>query len=298
MPRRKDLWRCGVIHKPMAEILGAGIGDAAVTWLTDEPAFTFLADPFGVWHDDALHVFAEQYDYRTRHGRIERLTFDSGFRLVDRQLALHEPWHLSYPQVFDGEDATWMLPEAYKSGTLTLYRAHGVLEDWRPECEITLDCVPVDATILRHQARWWLFYTAATSRAAKIGELRVAWADRLCGPWHPHPGNPVRCDPGSARPGGTPVVISNAIVLPTQDCRHTYGGAVVPLWITRLDTDTFIAQAKAALAPPQGAGADCAGMHTLSACGPVTLVDIKTIDRSVWSLRIELGRLLRSRAPR
>jgi hypothetical protein len=296
MPRRKALWRCGIVHKPMREVLASGFDHAPVTWFAQEPAYTFLADPFGLWHGDALHVFAEQYDYRSRHGRIERLTFDRQFGLVERRLALREPWHLSYPYVFEGEGATWMLPEAHKSGTLTLYRAHGVLEDWRPECEIKVDCVPVDATILRHRGRWWLFYAPATSRAAKIGELRVAWADRRCGPWHPHRDNPVRRDPGSSRPGGTPMIIDDAVVLPTQDCHATYGGAVVPLWITRLDTDAFTADAASALERPNGAPIGCAGMHTISECGPVTLVDVKTIDRSLKGLRIELERLFRWRA--
>ena len=298
MPRRKDLWRCGIVHKPIREVLAAGLVDAPVTWFAQEPAYTFLADPFGLWDGDVLHVFAEQYDYRTRHGVIERLTFDRQFTLRDRQPALREPWHLSYPFVFEAEGATWMLPEAYKSGTLTLYRAHGVLQDWRPECEIKLDCVPVDATIMRRQDLWWLFYSPAKSRAAKVGELHAAWASSLCGPWHPHPANPVRRDSGSSRPGGTPLVVDDAIVLPTQDCRRTYGGAVVPVRITQLDPETFVADTAPPLARPQSAPVDCAGMHTLSECGPVTLIDVKTIDRSMSGLRIELGRLLRRRSAR
>jgi hypothetical protein len=296
MPRRKDLWRCGIAHSPLREILATGFDAVPVTWLPQEPAYTFLADPFGLWRGETLHVFAEQYDYRTRHGRIERLAFDRGLRLVDRTLALAEPWHLSYPFVFEADGATWMLPEAYKSGALTLYRAHGDLEDWRPECEIKLDCVPVDATILRYQERWWLFYAPATDRGSKTGELRVAWADTLCGPWTPHPHNPVRHDKGSSRPGGTPLVIDGAIMLPTQDCRSTYGGAVVPLWITRLDPHGFAAHARPPLERPSGVPTTCAGMHTVSDCGAVTLVDVKTIDRSLFGLRIELVRMMRPRA--
>lgn len=282
----------------MHEVLASGFDDVPVTWLSEEPAYTFLADPFGLCHGDVLHVFAEQYDYRSRHGRIERLTFDRQFDLIERRLALREPWHLSYPYVFEADGATWMLPEAHKSGALTLYRAHGAFDDWRPECVIALDCVPVDATILHYQGRWWLFYAVANSRASKQGELRVAWADTLCGPWTPHPDNPVRCDAGSSRPGGTALIVEDAIMLPTQDCRVTYGGGVVPLWITRLDPEGFVAQAGPTLDRPSSVPDDCAGMHTLSQCGPVTLIDVKTIDRSLAGLRIELGRLLRPPAAR
>jgi len=293
MPRRKDIWQVGIVQAPAADLLAGVMREAAVRWLPPEPAYTFLADPFGMWHAGALHLFVEQYDYRTRHGRIERLVFDDGFALVERTLALREPWHLSYPLVFEAEGAQWMLPEAHRSGTLTLYRAHGPLEDWRAECTIALDCVPVDASILRHGGRWWLFYASATSKASKVDDLHVAWADRLTGPWTTHPANPVRSDRSSTRPGGTPLVVGERIMLPVQDCTRTYGGAVRPLWIDRLDETGFLAQAGEPLPFPKRAPAACEGMHTLSACGPVTLIDVKTVDRSISSLRIELGRLLR-----
>lgn len=291
MPRRKDIWRCGIAAQPLAELVAAGGVEGAVTWLDEEPDFRFLADPFG-WRDDGgqLYLFAEAYDYRTRHGTIERLTLDAALRVTERRPCLAEPWHLSYPQVFAGEGAVWMLPEAHRSGALTLYRDHGGLIDWRPECQITLDCVPVDASILRHQGRWWLFYSPGFSKFTKVAHMHVAWAESLCGPWTPHPGNPVRIDPRSARPGGTPVAIGRRIMLPVQDCSATYGGAIRPLWIDRLDENAFHAEAGAPLALPDTAGDYREGMHTLSSCGKLTLFDVKRIDRSLRGLALDVRR--------
>lgn len=299
MPRRKDIWRCGLIPRPIEAVLREDMADAQIHWFQEEPPFSFLADPFG-WHEgSAFHVFAEHYDYRTRRGAIERLTFDTSFCLVERRPALTEPWHLSYPFVFEGEGEVWMLPEAHRSGRLTLYRAHGRSDDWRPECTVELDCVPVDASILRYQDRWWLFYSPATTKETRLGHLHVAWADRLCGPWTAHSSNPVRVDRGSARPGGTPALIGNRIMLPVQDCRLTYGGAVRPLWIERLDETTFVAEAGAALAiPASDVPAYREGMHTLSACGAITLFDAKRIDRSLKGLALDLRRLLGGYAAR
>ncbi|WP_340266057.1 glucosamine inositolphosphorylceramide transferase family protein [Sphingobium mellinum] len=291
MPRRKDIWKSGLVAQPLPAIIAAGGISDPVTWIAPEPDFQFLADPFG-WRDDQsrLHVFAEHYDYRTRHGTIHRLLFDDDMRLIGRQPCLVEPWHLSYPQVFAGEGATWMLPEAYRSGALTLYRDHGGLADWRAECRIALDCVPVDASILRHEGRWWLFYSPATTRLTKIAHLHVAWADRLCGPWRAHPGNPVRIDRRSTRPGGTPTVIDGRIMLPVQDCAATYGGAIRPLWIDRLDEAAFVAEAGDGLRLPASANGFDRGMHTLAACGDVTLFDVKRIDRSLRGLMLDVRR--------
>lgn len=292
MPRRKDIWRCGLVTAPIERIVAGEAGDRPVRWLPEEPPFTFLADPFGWRAGEALYLFAEQYDYRTRHGVIERLRLGPDGAVLERRPALAEPWHLSYPFVFEGEGALWMLPEAHRSGALTLYRAHGALEDWRPECRIALDCVPVDASIIRREGRWWLLYSPATSKATKLGHLHVAWADRLTGPWTPHPGNPVRVDRASARPGGRPVMIGDRLMLPMQDCTATYGGAIRPLWIDRLDETGFAATAGEALALPSSAGAYDAGMHTLSACGDVTFLDVKRIDRSLRGLALEAARAL------
>ncbi|WP_242123548.1 formyl transferase [Sphingobium sp. Sx8-8] len=293
MPRRKDIWRCGIARAPVADIMSAGgIGDD-VHWLPEESDFAFLADPFG-WRDEAgrLHIFAEHYDYRTRHGVIEALILDAELRLVERKPCLAEDWHLSYPQVFAGEGAVWMLPEAHRSGALTLYRDHGALDDWRAECPIALDCVPVDASILRHEGRWWLFYSPASSKLSKQAHLHVAWAETLTGPWTPHPGNPVRVDRASARPGGVPLAIGGRIMLPVQDCSATYGGGIRPLWIDRLDDGHFHAVAGDPLALPPSAGKYGAGMHTLAACGDVTLFDVKRIDTSLRGLALDVRRRL------
>jgi hypothetical protein len=81
--------------------------------------------------------------------------------------------------------------------------------------------------------------------------------------------------------------------LPTQDCRHTYGGAVRPLWIDRLDETGFAANAGAPLPVPASAGRYREGFHTLSSGGGVTLIDVKYIDRSLGGLWLEVRRRFR-----
>jgi hypothetical protein len=292
-----DIWRCGAVHAPLHSLLDGALAQSTVHWLPELGPGEFLADPFG-WPapDGGLHVFVERYDYRNRHGFIERYTLGADGRLQEVRLALRERWHLSYPQVFEAEGAVWMLPEAHHSGGLTLYRADLQLESWHAAARIELDCVPVDATLLWHTDRWWLFYSPADTRRTRFGHLHVAWATRLEGPWHPHPGNPVRIDRASARPGGTALVMGERILLPVQDCTRTYGGATRPLWITRLDESVFEAQCGAPLALPTCAGRYRDGMHTLSACGDWTLLDVKRVDRTGRGWLYDLRRLLKPSA--
>ncbi|HMA13036.1 MAG TPA: hypothetical protein VKO83_14190, partial [Steroidobacteraceae bacterium] len=161
-----DIWRCGAVRAPLHSLLDGGLSRAAVHWLPELRPGEFLADPFG-WPapDGAVHVFAERFDYRDRHGYIERYTLGADGQLLEVRPALRERWHLSYPQVFEGEGAVWMLPEAHHSGGLTLYRADLQLESWHAAARIELDRVPVDATPLWYRDRWWLFYSPADTRA-------------------------------------------------------------------------------------------------------------------------------------
>ena len=294
MPLRKDIWRPAIVDRPMAEIVAAGtLAGAPLHWLPAMPSYSFLADPFGLWRSDRLHVFAERFDYRDRHGSIDVLVYDAELRLIERQEVLREPWHLSYPYVFEADGATWMLPEAYRSGGLNLYRAVDFPWRWEKAARIDLDHVAVDATPIRHDGLWWLFYTVADDARSKVGQLHVAFAETLTGRWRPHPANPVRLDLASARPGGTPIVVEGRILLPVQDCTRTYGGGMRMLAIERLSPSLFAAEAGDPVLPPPGLAPFDQGMHTLSAAGHVTLVDVKRTQLALQGLAIEARREMR-----
>lgn len=282
----RDIWRVGLVEAPIADIARRGFpADAPVHWLDEEGRLKFLADPFGVWRDGRLHLFVEAYDYRTRHGVIETIELGADFTPIRRAVALKEPWHLSYPQVFAADGEIWMLPEAYRSGALTLYRAAAFPDAWEPAARLELDTPAIDATPFQHDGLWWLAYSPTGPQRWKQGRLHFAFAERLTGPWRTHPGNPVRDTLASSRPGGTVWVEDGLPRLPVQDCTRTYGGAIRILNISRLTPERFAAEASAPLGSPPGSGRYAHGLHTLSACGPVTLFDVKRIDRSLWGAR-------------
>lgn len=275
----------------MADIVRAGaVGDAPLRWLPFMPAYSFLADPFGLWRDDRLHLFVERFDYRDRRGTIELFVHDRDLNPIYRRDVLAEPWHLSYPFVFEGDGETWMLPEAHRSGGLMLYRAVDFPHRWERAARIDLDGAAVDATPFRHDGFWWLFYSPALDARSKVGELHCAFAETLTGRWRPHPANPVRRDPASSRPGGTPILIDGQIHLPVQDCTRTYGGGLRMLAIDRLTHDRFGADAGPSISPPTECGGFDEGLHTMAAAGAVTLIDVKRTRLSLHGLAIEARR--------
>lgn len=299
MPRLTDLWRPAIIRAPIAELIERGTMDGLpIRWLPTGRPFTFTADPFGLWRDGKLHIFVEAYDYRTRIGRIDVLIFDKDLELLDCAQSLCEPWHLSYPFIFESDGKTWLLPEAHRSGTLTLYRATTFPTGWEAVGTIALDSPAVDASPIFFEGRWWLLYSPSTSKVDKISRLHVAFADRLEGPWHLHPANPVRIDRTSARPGGRPFVAGNMIIAPMQDCSRTYGGAIRPLRITCLTPTRFEAEAGTAMTPPSTFAPYVDGLHTLSGCGDLTLIDAKRVDRTLRGWSLDLSYRLRRMSSR
>ncbi|NHO31955.1 glucosamine inositolphosphorylceramide transferase family protein [Acetobacter fallax] len=278
---RTDLWRCAAVHAPIGELVSAGtLEGQRITWLNDTRSFRFLADPFGIWRDGILHVFAEAYDYRDRRGRIDHLAFDSDLTLLGRGTVLNPPWHLSYPVIIEDDGEIFMLPEAWNTGTLQLYRAVSFPHHWEPVADWSFPVAAIDASPVRYGGLWWMFFSPPGNKAERQSVLCAAWAEKLTGPWHLHPGNPLRRNPASSRPGGTPVVTSAGIVLPTQDCTHTYGGALSLLTITDPTPDRFQATVTGHITAPSSCAPWRQGLHTLSGAGPITIIDAKRISLS------------------
>lgn len=226
-------------------------------------------------------MFVETFDYFDQRGRIEVLTYNAELELLSVDPALREPWHLSYPYVFSTGNDYWMLPEARRSGRLTLYVATDFPRRWKAAVVIPVPEGAVDATPLFWNDKWWLFYCIKRSAPTRANTLNVAFADQLEGPWKQHPLNPVRVGLSDGRPGGSPILGAGYIDLPVQDASRGYGGALRRLRITSLDEERFEAEQQAWLHAPATFAPFADGLHTLSSAGAVSLIDVKRIDRSM-----------------
>ena len=92
------------------------------------------------------------------------------------------------------------MPECSASGEVVLYRCRSFPDQWEPAACLLRDVRAVDPTPLRLAGSWWMFANVPVLGAAFTDELHLFRAERLEGPWHPVPGNPVKSDVRSARP--------------------------------------------------------------------------------------------------
>ncbi|RVD34831.1 hypothetical protein EN858_26570 [Mesorhizobium sp. M4B.F.Ca.ET.215.01.1.1] len=293
-----DIWQVGIVPVPIQGVLAAdGLDRRRVIWLPPQGSFRFIADPFGLPHGDRFTVLVEAYDYRVKRGDIHYYSYDRGWTLRERGIALKEHFHLSYPQLIRSGEDIFMLPEAYQSGRLTLYRAVDFPTRWEPVA-VLLEEPAVDSTVFHHQQRWWMFHALFGPDGRDTRELHVAFADSLTGPWHKHKQNPVRTGHASSRPAGSPFLDGDKLYFPTQDCTTGYGRAINLLGIDRLTPEEFSADIVRRLSPEGWHDGFDQGFHTLSDGGGVTLIDVKRIDRSPMRHLIKLQHWLRRQARR
>lgn len=293
-----DLWRIGILRASMAQVIAAGsIEGIATKWISAEGPLRYVADPFGLWREGKLYVFMETFDYRTHRGGIDVAVYDESLAPLAQRAVLREPWHLSYPFVFAADGETWMLPEAWKSGRLSLYRAIEFPWRWQREPRFDFPVAAIDPTPVHAGNEWWLFYTPpAATKTLRRSVLKVARAGSLFGPWRELDQPPVLVGLDGARMGGTPIRHDGTWFLPTQDCRSTYGAAVQ---LRRLQDPTDPRHLIASGTPIRAPAAQrpyVDGLHTLSAAGPFTLVDTKRTVHSWHRLWLDAVRRLRSPA--
>ncbi|MDN3919305.1 glucosamine inositolphosphorylceramide transferase family protein [Roseateles violae] len=302
---RSDFWRVGIVPAPIAALVepaALAAQRSRICWLPPAGPWRYLADPFGLPRGDALHVFVEAYDYRSKHAVIERHEFGAGdLRWRAKRTVLARPFHLSYPYVFEHQGEVFMVPESHQANEIALYKARGgSLDHWERQ-QALLDGLPgADASLIEHAGRWWMFYTVVGSGARDQRELHVAHAPDLRGPWQRCAGNPLRVDRSGARPAGRPFVgADGCVLLPVQDSSQGYGSATRWLRFTRLEPDRIEIEALAARLSGELVSDDYqAGLHTVSACGPWTLIDVKRVERSRMRQWLDFKRRLRRLARR
>jgi O-antigen/teichoic acid export membrane protein len=253
-------WGIGIAERSDESALDPA-GDLQRAHISWPPADRSWADPFVVSEGRRRLVFFEEQVHE-QDGRICVAELSESNELVDVRPVLQEPFHLSYPQVFQVDGEYFMLPEAGASRTVRLYRATDFPVGWELHAVLLEDVELYDPTILRHEGRWWLLGTCATRGMFPWDELVAYHADRITGPWMPHLDNPLKCDVIGSRPAGSPFVHDGRLVRPAQDCSGSYGTAIILQHVERLDTTGFREQPIARLAAPDARSQ--VGFHTLN----------------------------------
>ncbi len=287
-----DKWNVGIAHCSIDSFL-QNTAWPRVDWLREPDDLDYRADPFGAAVDGRSWALVERYDARAARGRIEAIEIESSAWKNGCREAMTAPAHMSYPFLLTHAGQLYCVPETLGQGAVSLYRAVELPGRWEKVATLLDGFEAVDATIVRHEDRWWLFCTDFGE--PRHHRLHAYYADELTGPYAPHELNPVKVDPRSAGCAGTPFYAGGSLYRPAQDWSQSYGGSVVLKRVIELTPQAFREEIAAVVSPNANYPA---GVHTLSSLGSITLVDGKrrvfTLRRVAWRLAWPL-RLLRGR---
>jgi len=262
-PGAREAWAIGLYEGPSPVSLAPapGVAQPVLTRrdVTDLQAGG-VADPFMVRWGGRWYLFFEAIAAATGRGSIALATSADARRWRYEGIVLREPFHLSYPYLFEWRGEHFMVPEALDAGAVRLYRAARFPRGWTPVGDLVPGRI-ADPSLLRHGGRWWLFGCTTPVQHRTLG---LYWADGLEGPWTEHPASPIVADDrGRARPAGRVILWGGRPVRFAQDCRPRYGSAVRAFEVLELTPEAYRERElpESPVLSAAGAGWNAAGMH-------------------------------------
>lgn len=239
------------------------------------PAGRFFADPFVISRDGADYCFVEDFDYRTQRGRISVLELGPArARLLGS--VLEEPFHLSFPFLFEHAGSLFMIPETSENRDIRVYRCVDFPMRWELHRVLMSNVSAVDTMLFRHDGKWWLLTNLAPQAHDDQGaELLIFHADDpFASDWTAHPDNPIYIDPTLARNGGLLADQGQLHRVGQRQGFRQYGAGATIFRIDEITPSRYRETPVARLEPDFRPG--LLGTHHMHSNGRVTVFDYKT----------------------
>jgi hypothetical protein len=217
-----------------------------------------VADPFLLRRDGRLFLFFEAWRRRSGHGDVAWAEQDATGAFRFSGIALDEPFHLSYPFVFEHGGEVYLIPETRATREVRLYAARTFPGRFELRRVLLSGGRYADTSLVRWRGRFYLFTSSDN------GTLELFHADALDGPYRPHPRSPVVSgDDCAARPGGRPAVWQDRLLRFAQCDRPVYGVSVRAFEVALLSPSGYAERpaGRDPLLAGSGSGWNASGMH-------------------------------------
>jgi hypothetical protein len=236
------------------------------------PVNHFLADPFVISKGDKTYCFVEDFNYATSRGCISlyELNEDRAKRYGE---IIVEPFHMSYPFIFEYESKFYMVPETCENKDIRIYEAEEFPFKWKYLKTIFDDISAADTTIFKKDDLWWLFTNIDHSSSGDHSyELSIFYSDNpLTDNWISHPNNPIICNSLIARMGGLLFDKDTIFRVSQKQGFNMYGKAINISKIVTLTTYEYSEQLEFTILP--NFYNKLKGTHHLHSNGKVSVFD-------------------------
>ncbi|WP_435645154.1 glucosamine inositolphosphorylceramide transferase family protein [Butyricicoccus porcorum] len=229
----------------------------------------WAADTMVYEYNGETYLFAELYDYKLCRGTLGVALFD-GIQFGAWKQIIVEPFHLSYPLVFERENCIYMLPETSEVGQLRLYKAVQFPYKWELYKVIKDGVHWVDTTLFKQRD---IFIGFTQSLDGERGNLRFELDQNFdIYDIQKLPTEKIE----TYRNGGRFFELPDGMIRVCQDCVDDYGAA---LFFRKYDNHCHH-ELKNIHISPQDLKFDrhifLQGMHTYTATDKFEVIDVKT----------------------
>lgn len=167
------------------------------------PPKRFLADPFVIEYQGKTVCFLEDYFYDEAKGKISVMELN-GDQFSDITVIIDEPFHMSYPFVFEYQGKLHMIPETAGGNAIRLYRCEEFPYKWQHVKDLMADTQAADTVVFQENDQWVMLTNMCSAGVSDFqAELHVFYADDLLADqWTPSVQNPILVDSLKGRNGG------------------------------------------------------------------------------------------------
>ena len=245
------------------------------------PKDRYWADPFTVYENGKHFIFFEEVipQGKLERGHLSVIEIDRKGNITTPQIILKQPYHLSYPFIFNHEGTYFMIPETEENNTVQLYECIDFPLQWKFKMNLMENVKAVDTTLLIKDNKFWLFTSiCATEGAPYSDELFLFSSDELfTNNWKPHPLNPIVSDVKSARSAGKIFKRNNKFYRPSQDCSFRYGYATIINEIIELNDEQYCEKEVTAIKPDWSP--DLLAAHTFNYDNGLSVIDVNVLRK-------------------
>ena len=203
----------------------------------------FQADSFLFVKGGELFLFYEQQHWDDP-GCIAMIKTKDLKTWTEPQIVLREPFHLSFPYVFESLGEIYMIPESQESDSIRLYKANENLTSFsfvrtllKQDRTKNMNFCYNDSHVYYKDGKYYLF-TSYQEDWMYYQELYIS-DDLLSGTFVRHPQSPVCVSNEYGRNGGSLIDYHGRLLRVTQDCHREYGDNASLMEITKLDEKNY-----------------------------------------------------------
>ena len=203
----------------------------------------FQADSFLFVKGNKLYLFYELQHWDDP-GHIAMIQTSDLKTWTSPKIVLKEPFHLSFPFVFEDNGKYYMIPESQEANSIRLYQANDNLTKFtyvktllKQANRDSIHYNYCDSHIFKSDGKYYLF-TSYQKNWVYYQELYVT-SDLLHEDFVRHPKSPICISNEFGRNGGSLIMHKGGLYRVTQDCHSSYGDNISLMKINKLSETEY-----------------------------------------------------------